>query len=486
VVDGHKDRRLTRLETDVIVVGAGPAGMAAVASARESGAEIIAVEAQDRIGGNCIWSTGYVVFVDTPMQRAAGVEDSVELFLEDARRAAELQAARYGTIYDETLARIYAHESAETYRDLTERGVEFPKFIHRPKQHRVDRVAAVADTMMFAAAFETDFAADNVRPLFGTHVERLIAEEGRVVGATASSVDGSQRYELSAREGVILAAGGFQANPAIRERYQLQSKARQPYLGIDTARGDGHLLGQSVGGDLINMTLIPSLVSVASSMLEDSIAINRTGRRFHDETGVYTDRVDAVLTERDQWAYYILDSVSATRKEKYLEQMPEPRISADTLEELAEKLGVPGGELVETVSEWNAFMESGTERDPAFGRVSFAADRRGLREPPFVASRMVVGCSFACGGFTVTTSLQVVNVFGEPIGGLFAAGDCVGGFNPCADLGGIHIGGAMTFGRLAGRAAAGATPLVEPHTVSPFRQHLPSRVGARVELVDVE
>jgi fumarate reductase flavoprotein subunit len=475
----------TTLEGDVVVVGAGPAGMGAVASAREAGAEVIAIEAQERIGGNAIWSTGYVVFIDTPMQRELGITDTVDLFLEDAQRMVDLQAAMYGVIYDKTLTRIYAEESAETYRILTERGVEFPKFIHRPKQHQVDRVAAVADTRMFASAFEADFAAPKVTTLLGTSVKRLFTEGGRVTGVYAQGSDGG-RYEVRARKGVILAAGGYQANPAMRERYQLRSKAQKPYLGIDTARGDGHLLGQSVGGDLINMTLIPSLVIVASAMLEDAIAINRSGRRFHDETGVYEDRVQAVLAEPDQWAYYLLDAVSAERKLKYLQQMPDEAIFADSLAELAAKLGVPAATLTDTVQQWNEFLGSGAEREPVFGRVSFAADRRGLREPPYCASRMVAGCSFISGGFTVTTSLQVVDIFGHPVPGLFAAGDCVGGFNPCADLGGIHIGGGLTFGRLAGRAAAGLTPLAQPHTASPLGQYLPSQVGTKVELVHVE
>jgi fumarate reductase flavoprotein subunit len=473
------------IETDVLVIGAGPAGMAAVAAARESGASVVAVEAQDRIGGNAIWSTGYVVFVDTPMQRAEGIEDDVEKFLEDAGLIADRSRGDFGVLYDEKLARIYGEESAETYRQLIKRGVRFPRFIHRPKQHQLDRVAAVEDTQMFATAYQSDFDSDDVTVFYRSSARRLlIGGDGAVVGAKITTDDGSS-LNVVTRRGVVLCAGGYQANPDMRARYQPESRSTKPYLGIDTARGDGHLMGGAVGGDLINMTFIPSLVIVASSMLEESIAIDRQGRRFHDETGVYEDRVSAVLAQPDQWAYYVFDGVTAEKKAQYVEQMPDKAVSSETLEGLAELIGVPADQLVATVDEWNATLESGVDIDPLQGRVSFPADRRGIRTGPFFAGRMVAGCSFISGGFQVTTSMQVVDVFGDPIPGLFAAGDCVGGFNPCADLGGIHIGGGLTFGRIAGHAVA-AGELAEPHTTSPLNRFLPSRVGTTMEIVHVE
>ena len=106
------------------------------------------------------------------------------------------------------------------------------------------------------------------------------------------------------------------------------------------------------------------------------------------------------------------------------------------------------------MADWNVFLASGADRDPRFGRVVLPPGRRRCESPPYTAVPMVEGINFCCGGFRVTTDMQVVDVFGEPIGGLFAVGDCVGGLNPVSDLGGIHICGGLTLGRVAGRAAA--------------------------------
>jgi len=94
--------------TDVLVVGAGPGGMSAAVAAARRGAKVTVLEALHEIGGNAIWSTGYMAFVDTDFQRKQGVEDSVEKFMRDARAEVELQRDRYGIIWDEYMTRVYA------------------------------------------------------------------------------------------------------------------------------------------------------------------------------------------------------------------------------------------------------------------------------------------------------------------------------------------------------------------------------------------
>jgi succinate dehydrogenase/fumarate reductase flavoprotein subunit len=470
-------------DADVVVIGCGPAGMAAVAAAADRGVEVLALEAGDQIGGNVSWSTGYVAFVDTEMQRRAGIADSEELFMEDAARIVDMARDRYGVVWDEELTRVFARESSVTYRELSDRGVLFTRFIPRPKQHRVDRMAAVDDPAVLAHAFARDFDRPNVRIAYGITARRLVTEGGAVVGVMAEDRD-DQELVVRARRAVVLAAGGYQANPELRQRYQPEFLARGPYLGIDTCRGDGHLMAQAVGGDLINMTFVPPLAMVSSALVEDSIAINRVGQRFHDEAGPYEERVDALAAQPDRWAAYLFDAVVAERRGALIAQMPAPVVSGDTLTALADELGVPADELERTVRRWNALVESEADRDPATGRVVLPADRGGIRTPPYSATRMAIGVNFPSGGLVVTTSMQAVDVFGTPIPGLYAAGDCVGGFNPVADLGGIHIGGGFTFGRIAGRSAAlgESTP---PHgRTSPFGAFLPSPVSARLEIVD--
>ncbi|GAA3237212.1 hypothetical protein GCM10017691_36140 [Pseudonocardia petroleophila] len=473
------------LTADVVVLGTGPAGMAAVAEAAAEGAEVIAVEAMDHIGGNAVWSTGYLAFVDSAMQREQGITDDVETFVADARAMVAEAQDRFGVEWDEELVRLFARESAETHRILTARGVRFSRFIPRPRQHSVDRMAAVEDSWMLGRAFRPDFDLPAVTTLYGTVADRLVTADGAVTGVLATGLADGRRYALAARRGVVLATGGYQSNPELRRRYQPGFVARAPYLGIDTCRGDGHLMGQAVGGDLVNMTFVPPLVIVSSSVVEDAIAVNAAGERFHDEAGPYEERVERLHAQPGRRAWYVVDDEVAREKTGLIGQMPEPPVQADTLAALAEAIGVPAGALERTVEGWNAFLGTGADRDPAFGRVVLPPGRRRCATAPFTAVPMVEGINFCCGGFRVTTDLQVVDVFGTPITGLFAAGDCVGGLNPVSDLGGVHICGGFTLGRLAGRAAARGVDDRGDHG-SVLHAGMPSMLDTKIALVHLD
>jgi succinate dehydrogenase/fumarate reductase flavoprotein subunit len=474
------------LTADVIVLGAGPGGMAAVAAAAASGASVIAVEAREHIGGNAVWSTGYLSFVDSEMQREQGIADSEELFVSDARRVFAQAEERYGLIWEEPLVRLWARESAETHRILIERGVRFSRFIPRPKLHSVDRMAATVDTWDFQRAFQPDFELPAVTTLLRTSARRLLRDGDRVSGVIVTDADdgdGAGERVLRARNGVILATGGYQANPALRHRHQPGYLAEGPYLGVETSRGDGHLLGQAFGGDLINMDYLAPLVIVSSSLVEDAIAVNAAGERFHDEAGPYEERVEALLAQPGRRAHYVIDATVAAEKQALLEQMPRTAQSADTLEALAAVIGCPPQALVDTVARWNAMLR-GSGTDDRFGRVVMPPGRRAIETPPYSAVEMLVGVNFSGGGFRVTEQMQVIDVFGDPIPGLYAAGDCVGALGPLADLGGMHICGGLTFGRLAGGCAARGEQASERREAV-FGSFMPHRIGESMPLVDL-
>jgi succinate dehydrogenase/fumarate reductase flavoprotein subunit len=369
---------------------------------------------------------------------------------------------------------------------LIDRGVRFTRFIPRPAQHTIDRMAAVEDSWMFQRAFQPDFELPSVTTLYRTTAKRLVTDpSGRVTGVVAERLgaDGAvERVQISARRGVVLATGGYQSNHLLRRRYMPEHLATGPYLGVDTCRGDGHLMGQAIGGDLVNMTFVPPLVIVSSSLVEDAIAVNEAGERFHDEAGPYEDRVAALLAQPGRRGWYVFDSVVAEEKKALIAQMPRPAVHAGSLAELAAEIGVLAPVLERTVEEWNAFLRGGSEVDPAFSRVVLPPGRRTATTGPFTAVPMVIGVNFCSGGFQVTPSMQVIDVFGTPIPGLYAAGDCVGGLNPVSDLGGIRISGGFTLGRMAGRSAARGAEDAGPYP-SVQGAYLPSMVDTKLAIV---
>lgn len=449
----------THTSADVVVVGAGPGGCSAAVEAARDEQRVVLVEAGDEIGGNAARSTGYLAFADFAMQEQAGISDDPEAFLADMLAEVERQSDRYGIIFDEQLAALYAARSAEAYRFLTDLGIGFRRFIPRPRQHLVDRMVDCEDVRTFTTAFARELDRLGVEVRLRTRARQLLTTNGRVTGIVLEDEAG-QHTELRA-DSVVLAAGGYQANPELRRRYQPEHLATTPYLGVDTDRGDGHLMGQAVGGDLINMTMIPPLIMVASAFVERAIAVDRRGTRFHDEAGPYLERVDALLARPERRAHYVYDRRLAQDAAHLIAQMPEPSVSADSLEELAVAIGCAPTGLREAVEGWNRAVAAG--QDPQFGRVVLPADGTGIVEPPFHAVPMSVGINFPAGGFRVTTAMQVIDVFGAAIPGLYAAGDCVGGVAPAIGLGGIKIAAAVTLGRVAGAAAAGRVHAEPPN-----------------------
>ena len=476
------------LTTDVVVIGTGPAGLSAVGSAVAHGAQVVAIEAHDNIGGNGLLSTGWVAFVDSELQRSLGIRDSVGLFMEDCKKLLDQAHHVWGLIWDQKLTRFYAEKSSKMYDELTSRGVKFPRLIKRPLQTSVDRLAAVEDTRMFPAAFERDFSGPNCKTFLRCTAQRLLTDSaGAVIGVVVQPRDNQPQFTVRAGKGVIITAGGYGANLSLRRHFQPDPSDVKIYSGLHTCRGDGQLLGQAVGGDLVNMAMIPPIVAVPSHLTEEAIAVNLAGDRFHDEAGPYYDRVFALRQQPEKTGHYIFDAETYGAKTRYVDPMPGPLTQASTLAALAQKLGLPAVAVESSVRAWNDFLASGSPTDAATGRVQFAPSRRPMDTGPFYSKPMVEGVSLTCGGFVTTLSMQVVDVWGRAIAGLFAAGDCAGGLTPTAEMGGTHLGGGFVLGWEAGRAAARGE-YSEPHTRATFGQVVQRReeVDMSMPIVSVD
>ena len=433
---------------DIVVIGGGPAGMATALEASKNGASVLLLEADTLLGGNAARSTGYLAFQGFEMQHREGLDDNAEIFFKDMVNEIKRQEETYGIEFDAELAKVFAKESATTYDWLVELGFEFNRFLPRPLQHSVNRMVDVTDTSMFTKVFSDVLEKNNVDVRTSTRARRLLLEESCIVGVQ------TDKESFRANMGVVLAAGGYQANSSLRKKYQPEHMATTPYLGTHHDVGDGHIMGQEVGGELINMTMIPPLIMVGSALVEDSIAVNTLGRRFHDEAGPYDYRVQELNKQPNKTAYYIYDNQTYLKKRQLINEMPQTPSSANSLMELAQTIGSDHKALEEAVTRWNDFLTSSEKKDPDFGRVILPAERRAILEPPYFASKMITGINFPAGGFRVNADLQVLNVYGEPIPKLFAVGDCSGGLGPVIGMGGMRITPALTLGRVVGRKIA--------------------------------
>ncbi len=422
--------------------------MATALEASKNGASVLLLEADTLLGGNAARSTGYLAFQGFEMQHRKGLDDSAEIFFKDMLDEIKRQEEAYGIEFDEELAKVFAKESASTYDWLVELGFEFNRFLPRPLQHSVNRMVDVTDTSMFTKVFSDVLEKNDVEVRTSTRARRLLLEDNQIVGVQ------TDKESFRANMGVVLAAGGYQANSSIRKKYQPEHMATTPYLGTHHDVGDGHIMGQEVGGELINMTMIPPLIMVGSALVEDSIAVNTLGRRFHDEAGPYDYRVQELNKQPSKTAYYIYDNQTYLKKRQLINEMPQTPSSANSLMELAQTIGSDHKALEETVTQWNDFLTSSEKKDPDFGRVILPAERRAILEPPYFASKMITGINFPAGGFRVNADLQVLNVYGEPIPKLFAVGDCSGGLGPVIGMGGMRITPALTLGRVVGRKIA--------------------------------
>ncbi|MDF3311854.1 FAD-dependent oxidoreductase [Rhodococcus sp. T2V] len=445
------------LVADVVVIGAGPAGGSAAIEAARGRASVIVVETTGELGGNGAFSTGYVALSGTPFQSEIGVQDSVEKFVHDMEREVRSLEPSFHPEFDLDLAKRYATESSDAYQFLVDIGIRFQRIIPRPRQHTTPRLLTLTDPTEFRTAFEGEFEALGVRALLRRSATKLtVGPCGRVDGVLISS--GSEEVRVSARKAVVVAAGGFSANPDMRRKYRPLDDPYAPYVGLDTADGSGILMMQEVGAGVVNMDLIPQYLEGPSRFMEDCIAISGEGRRFFDEAGPYLERVAALREQPGEIGYYLYDATAAARNRQHISELSGRPKELATLEQVERVIGCDPNAVTETVEKWNRLMSSADDRDPDFGRVTFPFDRARIETPPFTVIPITVGIGNTNGGARVNLDLQVLGEDGAAIPGLYAAGDCAGTMNAAMGLGGVHIGSAVTLGRIAGRNAAATRP----------------------------
>lgn len=438
---------LIELETDVLVIGGGGAGLSASIEAARAGADVIILEKLDYLGGDTIRAGGGIEAAGTTFQEARGIQDKPEDFAAFIR-------SRGVTYRNPELLDVMVEESADAVYFLADMGADMSMQVagHGSPVERAHRPEKGAAGLNIVEPMIEEIEKLDVDVYYGTPGYELLTEDGAVVGAKARHTRSGQEYEIRAKS-VVIATGNFASNNEMVAEYDPRLKG----IGTNSAAGstgDGIIMATAVGADLENMEIMrirPTLPRV-----DNFIAVAQNGKRFMDEfhtsDTIFVEGDDlhiqaiADYPEKHYWAIIDEDSYNsqADRLSSYM--LPNCYFTADTLEELAEQIDLDAETLKATVDEWNEMVEKG--EDTAFGRT------RGMEKPigegMYYAIKVVPTAHTTAGGVRINTKGQVLDKNEEPIPGLYAGGEVTGGVHDGVSA----VCGCIVYGRICGVSAA--------------------------------
>ena len=488
---------------DVVVVGAGGAGMTAAITATDAGKKVIVVESQPIAGGNSVRSTGGMNAAKTPYQdknefkEAAGVEKTLataaEKFADNATITAlaatvksqwDAYQANPQGYFDSVelmeldtmiggkgknnpeLVKALAENSADAIEWLASIGAEVKnvgafggasvKRIHRPV-NADGKVTAVGAYIV--PILEKNLQDRNVQFLFDTTANEIIMKDGKAVGIKGTGKDG-HKVTINAKS-VVIATGGFGANAEMVEKYKPELKGFAT-TNAEGAQGQGIDMATAVGAATVDMDQIQIHPTVhieedgnAHLITEGlrgdgAILVNTEGKRFYDEVSTRDKVSAAIIAQPEKSAWLIVDQSMVDKSAVIAGYIKSGyTVTGATYEELAKAMGVDEATFTSTMNTWNQAVEA--KSDAEFGRTSFANP---LTTAPYYAIKITPAVHHTMGGIVINPKAEVLNEKGEAIPGLFAAGEVTGGVHGANRLGGNAVADFVVFGRISGQSAA--------------------------------
>lgn len=495
---------ITKGSADLIIVGAGGAGLSAAVTAKDLGVKnVLVLEKMPVIGGNTLRCASAFNAADPDRQKALPMTETLKEAVvkaisekpvseEHAKLMADVKAKYEAylksgskTLFDcpewhalQTynggdkvghipLIRQYSNNVLDTLHWMQSKGSPVMDRVSQgagalwQRTHQLDAPAGLGliDPLYQSAVKQ------GVNFKLGMRVQNLILnDKGRVIGVTATDKVGN-KYEFTSKDGVILATGGYSQNKEMRQKSAPHLTPEMVSTNQPGATGDGIVIATRHGADTTGMNYVQvyplatpgtgALQGRARKMsgLDDVIDVNKNGERFVKEDARRDEFVAAIKKQPGGVVYDINDSSIVKPLNSFNEDV-ETLVSigriykADSLADLAKQLGMPADKLEATVAEFNKMVEA--KNDPKFGRKLFD---RPIVKPPFYATPRAPSIHHTMGGLQISTNAQVLDKKGKPIPGLYAAGEVTGGIHGSNRLGGNATADVLTFGRIAAKSA---------------------------------
>ncbi len=445
------EKTAEELDVDIVIVGAGGAGMTAAIKSAEAGKNVLIVEKMPYAGGNTTRATGGMNAAETHYQKEQGIDDTVEQYVKDTMEGGH-------NLNDPALVQALAEGSAPAIDWLDSIGAQLPKIAFtggstNPRAHAPEDGSAVG--IYLVSAFKKQLEEKNIPVLYNTTVTEIIMKDGRAVGVKADSETAD--YTINAKA-VILATGGFGGN---EQMIVENNPALAGYVSTNApgATGDGIVMAQEVGADVVDMDQIqlhPTVEQRTRMLITEAvrgngaILVNKEGKRFVNEMETRDFVSAAEIEQTDGCAYVIFDqnlrdNVAAVEKYFGIGVVSE----GATIEDLAGEIGLDPVVLSRTLADWNKAVAN--QKDPEFGRTT--AMDADLSTAPYYAILVAPGIHHTMGGLKIDVNGEVLNTKGKAIPGLFAAGEVTGGVHGGNRLGGNAVADVVVFGTAAAESA---------------------------------
>ena len=491
----------SEVEADIVIVGAGGAGMTAAIAAANEGKSVVIVESQAMVGGNSVRATGGMNAAKTPAQdenefnEAAGVEKTLETAASEwadneaitalANTVAEQWAAYQANpegyfdsvelmeldtligghgINDPALVEALCSNSADAIDWLAEQGIELTsvssfggasvKRIHRPvdSEGKTISVGSYMIPLLQAKCEEL-----GVEFIMNTTANEILTDaNGAAVGIAATDKNGAA-VTVNAKA-VILATGGFGANLDMVVEYK-PDLAGFMTTNAPGAQGQGIDMAVAIGAGTVDMDQIqihPTVEANTAALITEglrgdgAILVNAEGNRFTDEVGTRDVVSAAEIAQTGSYSWLVIDQAMVDASSVIQGYIKNGfTVTGETYEELAKAMGVDEAAFAATMEKWNACVEAG--EDAEFGRTSFANP---LNTAPYYAIKVTAGIHHTMGGLTINANTEVLAEDGSVIPGLYAAGEVTGGIHGANRLGGNAVADFTVFGRIAGQQAS--------------------------------